>query len=170
MNKNLIVYFSHNKENYKSGKIINLKKGNIKVIAETLSEMINADVYEIKETDAYPFDYHKCTDRAKQELQNNIRPAILNPIENIEQYSSIYLGYPNWWSTMPMIVKTFLESYDLTNKHIYPICSHEGGGMGKSENDLKKLCPNSIIHKGLSIHGSHVEECKQQLERWLGEK
>ena len=71
---------------------------------------------------------------------------------------------------MPTIVMTFLESYDFTNKHIYPICSHEGSGMGRSESNLKKLCPNSIVHKGLSIHGSHVDGCRQQLERWLGEK
>ena len=71
---------------------------------------------------------------------------------------------------MPTIVMTFLESYDFTNKHIYPICSHEGSGMGRSEINLKKLCPNSIVHKGLSIHGSHVGECRQQLERWVGGK
>ncbi len=87
----------------------------------------------------------------------------------IDEYDTIYLGYPNWWSTMPTIVMTFLESYDFTNKHIYPICSHEGSGMGRSESDLKKLCPNSIVHKGLSIHGSHVDGCRQQLERGLEE-
>lgn len=142
MSKSLIVYFSHNKENYFSGNIVNLEKGNVQVIAETLSTMIDADIYQIKEVDAYPFDYHECTKRASEELKNNTRPQILDP----------------------------LESYDFTNKHIYPICSHEGSGMGRSESDLKKLCPNSIVHKGLSIHGSHVDGCRQQLERGLGGK
>ena len=59
MSKRLIVYFSHNKENYFSGNIVNLEKGNVQVIAETLSTMIDADVYQIKEVDAYPFDYHE---------------------------------------------------------------------------------------------------------------
>ena len=59
MSKSLIVYFSHNKENYFSGNIVNLEKGNVKVIAETLSTMIDTDIYEIKEVDAYPFDYHE---------------------------------------------------------------------------------------------------------------
>ena len=115
-------------------------------------------------------DYHECTKRASEELKNNARPQILDPLDSIEEYDTIYLGYPNWWSTMPTIVMNFLESYDFTNKHIYPICSHEGSGMGRSESDLKKLCPNSILHKGLSIHGSHVDGCRQQLERGLGEK
>ena len=139
MSKSLIVYFSHNKENYFSGNIVNLEKGNVKVIAETLSTMIDTDIYEIKEVDAYPFDYHECTSRASEELKNNACPQILDPLESIDE-------------------------------HIYPICSHEGSGMGRSESNLKKLCPNSIVHKGLSIHGSHVGECRQQLERWVGGK
>ncbi|MGO5282156.1 flavodoxin [Catenibacterium mitsuokai] len=170
MSKSLIVYFSHNKENYLSGNIVNLVKGNVQIIAETLSTMIDADVYQIKEVDAYPFDYHECTSHASEELKNNARPQILDPLESIDEYDTIYLGCPNWWLTMPTIVMTFLESYDFTNKHIYPICSHEGSGMGRSESDLKKLCPNSIVHKGLNIQGSHVDGCRQQLERWLGEK
>ena len=86
MSKSLIVYFSHNKENYFSGNIVNLEKGNVKVIAETLSTMIDTDIYEIKEVDAYPFDYHECTSR----------PQILDPLESIDEYDTIYLGYPNW--------------------------------------------------------------------------
>ena len=114
MSKSLIVYFSHNKENYFSGNIVNLEKGNVQVIAEALSTMIDADIYQIKEVDAYPFDYHECTLRASDELKNNARPQILDPLESIDEYDTIYLGYPNWWSTMPTIVMTFLESYDFT--------------------------------------------------------
>ena len=76
--------------------------------------MIDADIYQIKEVDAYPFDYHECTLRASDELKNNARPQILDPLESIDEYDTIYLGYPNWWSTMPTIVMTFLESYDFT--------------------------------------------------------
>ena len=104
MSKILIVYFSHNKENYFSGNIVNLEKGNVQVIAEALSTMIDADIYQIKEVDAYPFDYHECTLRASDELKNNARPQILDPLESIDEYDTIYLGYPNWWSTMPTIL------------------------------------------------------------------
>ena len=95
MSKSLIVYFSHNKENCFSGNIVNLEKGNVQVIAETLSTMIDADIYQIKEVDAYPFDYHECTKRASEELKNNTRPQILDPLESIDEYDTIYLGYPN---------------------------------------------------------------------------
>lgn len=94
MSKSLIVYFSHNKENYFSGNIVNLEKGNVQVIAEGLSTMIDADIYQIKEVDAYPFDYHECTKRASEELKNNARSQILDPLDSIEEYDTIYLGYP----------------------------------------------------------------------------
>lgn len=118
MSKSLIVYFSHNKENYFSGNIVNLEKGNVKAIAETLSTMIDADVYQIKEVDAYPFDYHECTSRASEELKNNARPQILDPLESIDEYDTIYLGYPNWWSTMPTIVMTLQINISILFVHM----------------------------------------------------
>ena len=118
MSKSLIVYFSHNKENYFSGNIVNLEKGNVQVIAETLSTMIDADIYQIKEVDAYPFDYHECTKRASEELKNNTRPQILDPLESIDEYDTIYLGYPNWWSTMPTIVMTLQINISILFVHM----------------------------------------------------
>lgn len=167
MNKNLIVFFSHNKENYVSGTIKDLKVGNTKIVAEKLKHLIDADVFEIKPLHEYPYDYNECTKRAKTEQVMDERPKINNILNHIEEYDNIYLGYPNWWSTMPMIVWTFLESYDLSGKHIYPICTHEGSEMGTSEKDLKKLCPNSVIHKGLAIKGSTVQNCDERLKQWL---
>ena len=104
MSKSLIVYFSHNKENYFSGNIVNLEKGNVQVIAETLSTMIDADIYQIKKWMLIHLIIHECTKRASEELKNNTRPQILDPLESIDEYDTIYLGYPNWWSTMPTIV------------------------------------------------------------------
>ena len=110
MSKSLIVYFSHNKENYFSGNIVNLEKGNVQVIAEGLSTMIDADIYQIKEVDAYPFDYHECTKRASEELKNNARPQILDPLESIDEYDTIYLGYPK------LLVNNANDCYDIFRK------------------------------------------------------
>ena len=79
----------------------------------------------------------------------------------------IYLGYPNYWNTMPMAVFTFLEQYDFTGKVIRPFCTHEGSGMGSSETDIKTLCPGANVEKGLAIHGSRISGAKAQLEKWL---
>lgn len=169
MSRNLIVYYSRCEENYVSGKIINLKIGNTKVVAQKLIEILDADIVEIKPIKPYPFNYHECTEVSKQEQSTNQRPAIEPMNINVDDYDDIYLGYPNWWSTMPMCVWTFLESVDLSGKRIHPFCTHEGSGLGKSIKDLKKLCPNSQIMNGLSIYGSAVQQSDKEISKWLKE-
>ncbi|MBS5112989.1 MAG: flavodoxin [Coprobacillus cateniformis] len=168
--KSLIVYFSHDKENYVGGQIQNLDVGNTKIVALKIQEFIKADLFEIKPLHDYPYVYHECTELAKKELHENARPKIKNIVSHIEQYDHIYLGFPSWWSTMPMCVWTFLESYDLSGKHIYPFCTHEGSGMGQSIQDIKKLCPDSFIHQGFAILGSQVHNCDKNIQKWLKEK
>ena len=167
--KFLIVYFSHCHENYVNGDIVDLEKGNTQVVAQKISQYMDADLFEIKPLHEYPVQYHQCTQVAKEELENQKRPKIKNIIPHFEQYQNIYLGFPNWWGTMPMCVWTFLESYDFTNKHIYPFCTHEGSGLGKSISDLNKICPNAIIHQGLDIFGSQVFDSDEKIFKWLKE-
>ena len=166
----LVVFYSRADENYFGGAYRYIEVGNTEKVANMISDITGANKFKIQQVEPYSAKYSVCIDEAKRNLKEKARPEIINMPNNIDDYDEIYLGYPNWWSTMPTTVMTFLESYDFTNKHIYPICSHEGSGMGRSESDLKKLCPNSILHKGLSIHGSHVDGCRQQLERGLGGK
>lgn len=94
MTKNLIAYFSHDKENYVDGQIVKLDIGNTKVVANKLRDYIDADIYEIKPLHDYPFNYKDCTEIAKKELNESMRPEIQNDVLNIEQYENIYLGYP----------------------------------------------------------------------------
>jgi len=77
-------------------------------------------------------------------------------MENMEEYDTVILGYPNWWGTMPMAVHTFLESYDFSGKTIFPFCTHEGSGLGHSVKDIERLCLNSKVKRGLAIHGTSV--------------
>lgn len=170
MMKSLVVYFSHNKENYFGGEIRYLDEWNTSVVAKKIQKLLECDIFEIMPLHEYPEKYDECTKVAKKELQEQARPKISNLVSHIEQYENIYLGFPNWWSTMPMCIWTFLESYDLTNKHIYPFCTHEGSGMGQSENDLKKICSKSIIHQGFAIRGSNVNNCDNLLRDWLNKK
>lgn len=164
--KTLIVYFSHDKENYVNGNIQYLEVGNTKVVAEMLQPITNGDLFEIKPIKDYPENYDACTKQAREELDQHIFPKI-KTLPDIDDYDIIYLGYPNWWSTMPMCVFTFLESCDLKDKVIYPFCTHEGSGMGRSEADIKKLCPSSHIKKGLAIRGSQVHQVDGILKQWV---
>ena len=86
---------------------------------------------------------------------------------DIKEYDTIFVGYPNWWGTMPMPVWTFLEGKDFNNKRILPFCTHEGSGLGKSESDIKKLTSGTEVLKGLAINGSEVNNAEKQIKKWL---
>ena len=164
--KILIAYFSHKGQNYSNGDIIDLKKGNTEVIAEMIARETSGELFEIKPTTDYPFVYNECIKEAKRELEAGFKPKLLETID-ISSYDLIYLGYPNWWGTMPMPVWTFLEGQNFSGKVILPFCTHEGSGMGNSEQDLKKLCPDSEIRKGLPIHGSNASKALTAVENWM---
>ena len=165
--KCLIAYFSRVGNNYVSGKIVNLPVGNTKIVAQVIAEQTGGDLFRIDTVVDYPVDYHETTDVAKKELNENARPALTDHVSDMDSYDVVFLGFPNWWGTMPMAVFTFLEEYDFASKTIIPFCTHEGSGMGQSENDIKKLCPKANVLKGLAIHGSHVSEAKDKIADWL---
>jgi flavodoxin len=82
-------------------------------------------------------------------------------------HSDLYIGYLIWYGTMPMAVFSFLESYDFSGKTIIPYCTHEGSGMGSSERDIKKLCPNAKVLSGLAIRGGSVDRADKDIANWL---
>lgn len=82
-------------------------------------------------------------------------------------YNTIFLGYPNWWGTMPMAVFTFFEQYNFSGKRIAPFCTHEGSGLGSSERDIKNLCPGAIVVPGLAIRGGEVGQADRLIKEWL---
>lgn len=155
--KSLIAYFSRKGSNYVGGSIVNLTIGNTEVIANKIEELTGSDMFEIKTVKSYPKDYTETTNVAQDELRENARPELTEIVDDMDSYDVIYLGYPNWWGTMPMAVYTFLESYDFSGKTIIPYCTHEGSGMGSSERDIKKLCPNAKVLSGLAIKGCSVK-------------
>lgn len=165
--KTIIVYYSRNGENYVSGKILDLQKGNGEIIVENIRQFYDADVFQIEPVNEYPRDYHQCVKKAKIELQNEVRPKITNYVHCFEEYDAVILVYPNWWSTMPMVMFTFLEMHNMKGKHIYPICTHEGSGLGRSVEDIKKLCPDSIVHEGLAIPGSLVKSSRNIIKNYI---
>lgn len=168
MSKKLVVYFSHKGENYSKGKIVNLEKGNTEIAAEMISNILNADIFEIVAEKEYPFNYNKCIEIAKKELRGNSKIKLKQDID-IKEYDTIFVGYPNWWGTVPMPVWTFLEGKDFTNKKILPFCTNEGSGLVKSESDIKKITSGAKVLKGLSINGSEVNSSEEKIRKWLEE-
>lgn len=165
--KSLIAYFSRKGNNYVGGSIVNLPVGNTEVVARMIQRLTGGDAFEIATIQEYPSDYDETTSVAQRELSQNARPELRGRVDNMDDYGIIFLGYPNWWSTMPMPVFTFLESYDFSGKTIMPFCTHEGSGMGHSESDIKNACRGANVLKGLPIRGGSVQSARHSIEIWL---
>lgn len=153
--KSLIVYFSWS--------------GNTKNLAQTIQSQTNADIFEIEAVVPYGDDYDTVVDLAQEEQRADARPAITNQIENINEYDVIYVGYPNWWGDMPMILYSFFDNYDLSNKTIAPFCTSGGSGLSNTVNEIKNLEPNAAVTNGLHIGSSSVNNSDNNIRQWLQE-
>ena len=166
--KILVAYFSRAGENYQVGVI---EKGNTRIMAEIIAEEIGADTFEIKTVKPYPESYQKCTELAKQELADDARPELVGKVEDMSKYEIIFLGYPIWWSDMPMAVYTFLESYDFNGKTIIPFCTSAGDYMTGKEVNIPKFAKGSTIREGLGMVGKRCQEApdgvRKDVKTWL---
>lgn len=165
--KCLIAFYSRKGQNYVSGRIVDLKVGNTEVIANMIQQIVGGDMFHIESVVAYPEGYEETTEVAKQELRFKARPKLAGQVESMGAYDVIFLGYPNWWGTMPMPVHTFLESYDLSGKTIVPFCTHGGSGMGHSEQDIIKACPKATVLEGIAIHGASASSAGARVSNWI---
>ena len=162
----IVIYFSRAGENYVNGEIKKLQKGNPQIAAEIIQKAAGSDIFRVEPLVKYSEDYSQCVEEAKSDLQRNARPELEAYPDNIGQYDTIYLAYPNYWGTMPMPMFTLLEKLDLTNKTVFPLCTHEGSGMGRSEQDIKRLCPGAVLKKGLPIHGADTAQSSDKIAKW----
>lgn len=167
MENTLIAYFSRGGYNWVNGSVENLHEGNTKTVAHILQELTGADLFQIQMAAPYPDDYYRCIDAAKQDLKNNARPPLAAWPDGWERYGIIYLGYPNYWDTLPMPVQTFLEGLDFNGKTIFPFCTHEGSGIGRSVEKICKACPTATVLNGLAIKGAEVQQAHTILHAWL---
>ena len=168
--KALVVYFSRTGEQYGVGVI---EKGNTAIVAEMIAEQTGADSFEIlPKEDNYPMTYDALTEVAKEEQNNNARPAIKDTVENFDSYDVIYLGYPIWWGDLPMICYTFLESYDFTGKTVVPFCTHAGSGNAGTQSKIQSAIPSAEVKEVLAIVGADAQNdpdsVRTQVIDWLG--
>ena len=144
----LIVYFSRRGENYVSGRIQPLSVGNTEVVARRLQVLTGADLFQLEPVHPYSDNYNQCIEQAQADQRQDARPALRALPDHLEDYDTIYLGYPNYWGTMPMCVFTFLASFDFTGKTIVLFATSGGSGIEKAERSLKSHCPQANWKKG----------------------
>lgn len=163
----LIAFYSRADENYFNGEHRYVEVGNTEIAAKRIAELTGAKLFKIEQKTPYAADYDTCIAQAQADKRADARPELKAMPEHVDEYDEIYLGYPNYWGTMPMAVFTFLEQTDWQGKTIHPFCTHEGSGMGSSEQDLARTCTGAQIKKGLAIHGSTVKNAEDVIKKWL---
>jgi len=151
--KALVAYFSHT--------------GNTRVIASQIHERVGGDMLEIATVNPYPSDYDECVKQAKQELEKGYRPELKIMVKDIGSYDLFFIGYPNWWGTMPMALISFFGKNDMSGKTIVPFCTHGGSRLGRSVTDITKFCPNSTVLDGLAIRSSDINNSRNEVYGWL---
>lgn len=153
MSKKLIAYFS--------------ASGSTKKAAEHLAKASGADLFEIKPAVPYSradLDWTNKKSRSSIEMQNpDSRPAIAEQLPNIEDYDTIFIGFPIWWYVAPTIIDTFVESYDFSGKTIIPFATSGGSGMGKTVEILQALCPTANWKDSKMLN--HISDI--ELQNWL---
>lgn len=154
----LVVYFS--------------ATGTTEGVAENIASGLDADLYEIVPEEPYTdadLNYNDNNSRSTVEMNApSSRPAISGSVENIEQYSIVFIGYPIWWGEAPRIVSTFMESYDFSGKTIVPFCTSGGSGIGSSASNLEELTTGATWLDGQRLSGSDSQDTVMEWVNSLG--
>lgn len=141
--------------------------GNTKAVAEAIHARTGGDMYEIVPETPYSQNYSSTVDKAKQEQQNNARPALKNKLTDISQYDLIFVGYPNWWGSLPMPVATFMEGCSWQGKTVAPFFTHGGGGVQNCDRDLRKLAAGANVTEYLCLSGNRARNSQSEIDTWL---
>lgn len=148
MSKKLVAYFS--------------ASGTTAAVARTLAEAAEADLYEIRPQVPYSradLNWQDKKSRSSVEMNDkSFRPPLADRDAHVEDYDTVFLGFPIWWYTAPTIINTFLESYDFTGKTIVLFATSGGSGLGRTADDLKASAPGAAIRSGTLLNGRQTKE------------
>ena len=152
--KILVIYFS--------------ETGNTQKLAKLISDKVGGDFIRIETEKVYPTDYNELVDDAKKEKENDDRPKLKTLNINLDDYDTIFIGYPIWWYQMPMAMYTLFDNYDFEGKTIIPFNTHEGSGSSGTYEDIQKLEPKAKVLEGLPIRGGDmVSDQSSKVDSWL---
>jgi len=136
----LVVFYSHS--------------GVTKKVAEQIHAKVGGDIHEIVEQNPYPRDYNTVVEQAKREIAQGYRPPLKSEVPDLSKYDVIFVGSPNWWSTIALPVATFLTSANFTDKMVIPFITHGGGGLNRTVSDIKKLAQGATVLDGFDANNA----------------
>jgi flavodoxin len=155
---------------------------NTKVLAQIIQQQVGGELIALELETPYPKDYQQTVKQVQQENESGYLPALATQIDNLQQYHTVFIGFPTWGMRLPPPIKTFLSQTDLAGKVVYPFNTHAGYGAGNSFDTLATMCSGCKIKPGLSIKGGierdgillaikgqRVQRAEQQVAHWLAD-
>lgn len=144
--------------------------GNVEQLAGWVQEATGGDLFSIQVLEPYSSDWDECLERANTERAEDARPDLTAGVENMNEYDTIFLGYPNWWYGAPMAVLSFLEDYDFSGKQVYLFCSHGTGGLASSVEDIREAMQGGNISENIfDVYEEDAASSQNDIENWLTE-
>ena len=141
--------------------------GNTQYMAQVIQAATEADLFRIEPETPYPTDHDTLVDLAAEEQDNDARPELADTIENLDDYDTIFIGYPIWWSDMPMILYSFFDAHDFDGKTIVPFSTHGGSSFAGTPSTIQRLEPNTTILDGLTISRNSIQDAEQEIVAWV---
>ena len=145
-----------------------ISPGNVQQLAGWIQEETGGDLFSIRVVDPYPSDWDDCLTRANQERGDNARPELVENVDGLDQYDTVFLGYPNWWYGVPMALLTFLEQNDLSGKQVYLFCSHGTGGLASSVELITEAAPDASISENIfDCYEEEASSSQEEIQSWV---
>ncbi len=142
--------------------------GNVQQLAGWVQAETGGDLFSIRAAEPYPSDWDECLDRANQERGDNARPELAESTASLEQYDTVFLGYPNWWYGVPMALLSFLEQNDLSGKQVYLFCSHGTGGLANSVELITNAVPEAVISDDIfDCYEEEAASSREDIQDWV---
>lgn len=176
--KILIAYFSLGENNGLSddvdadaGASVAVVNGNVSgntgVIADYIRQATGGDTFSILTEYYYPENYDETLTVAQQEIENGERPELASHIDNLDEYDTIFIGFPNWWYGLPAPMDSFFEEYDFSGKTIIPFVTSGGSGFSDTIEEIKAYEPNASVLDGLAIYYTDVSDAQSEVNEWI---
>lgn len=144
--------------------------GNTQYVAYVIQENTGADIFRIEPEAPYPTDHDTLVDLAAEEQDSEARPALAATIDSLENHDTVFVGYPNWWGDMPMILYSFFDAHDFSGKTIVPFNTHGGSGFSRTISTISELEPNAtVMEDGFTVSRDDVQEAEGDIVAWLEE-
>ena len=144
--------------------------GRIRAVADMIQDKVGGELFSIQTSVVYPADGAELIDYAAEEQANNARPELITHIENLDQYDTIFIGYPNWWGDMPQVLYSFFDEYDFSGKTIIPFNVHNGSRFSRTIQTIEELEPGAtVIEDSFTVSEQTVADAASDVAAWLEE-